>query len=430
MPMARIILVTIGSLGDLHPFIGVALALKELGHEPVMAVPGSYVANCQAVGLEAHGIFPDYESLVEEIGEASDVIVRKVMASQDYLIRQIMLRSLGTSVDKIDALVDGADLIITSMFALGAPIVAEKRNIPLAALVLQPIAILSAHAPSVMEDMPLFWRPAPGPIGRAWNRALCAIIRFETRRRYGGAINAVRHHHGLKSGKAAPLFDIEGNVLIKVATYDRLFATIPTDAPPNLKATGFPNFDAAADQNDGLPEHLEHFLAEGPPPIVFTLGSFAVHAPGNFYANSLRAARRMKERSVLLIGAEGTPPVDLGPDVCIVDYAQHSKLFSRARCIVHHGGIGTIGQALMAGKPQLVVPLMGDQPDNAARIISIGVGAQLPAKAYTTQKAAARLTALLADQAIADRAHSFGTLMIKDGAQRAAAAIDQALEAL
>jgi rhamnosyltransferase subunit B len=427
--MARIVLVTVGSLGDLHPFIGVALELKSLGHEPIMAVSNNHVEKCRAMGLETHGVFPDYETLADEIGEAPEAIVRKVMESPDYLIRKILLRGLPEATEKIDHVADGANLIVASMFALSGPIIAEKRNIPCVTLLLQPVAILSADAPSLMPDMPLFLRQSPGRNGRTWNRFLCTIMRHEMRRRYGKTINSVRHAHGLGSAKVAPIFDVEGDVLLHIATYDPLFASIPADAPLNTQITGFPNFDSGSSQFDGLPPDLEQFLQNGPPPIIFTLGSFAVFAPGNFYTNSLQAARQLGQRAVLLIGADGAPPADLGPDVCVVDYAPHSQLFPRASCIVHHGGIGTTGQALMSGKPQLVVPFMGDQPDNASRIVAMGGGRQLPAKSYTAKQAQSHLKVLLEDQIISNLANSFGSRMIQNGAKRAAAAINEALAA-
>jgi rhamnosyltransferase subunit B len=425
--MARIILVTVGSLGDLHPFIGIALELKLLGHDPVMAVPINHLENCRAAGLEAHGVFPDYESLAEEIGEAPETIVRKVMESPDYLIRQILLRGLATSAEKIDMPMEGAGLVITSMFALAAPIIAEKRNVPLVALLLQPIAILSDCAPSLMPDMPILARKSPGRIGRAWNHMLNNLMRAEMMRRYGKSLNVVRRAHGPGPIKSAPIFEIEGDVALRLATYDPLFASVPLDAPTKTKMTGFPNYDSASGEASALTSDLESFLDSGPPPIIFTLGSFAVFAPGNFYTESVRASRTLGQRAVLLIGADGTPPTHLGPDICVIDYAPHSKLFPRASCIVHHGGIGTTGQALMSGKPQLIVPFMGDQPDNASRIMAMGVGSQLPAKSYTARRAQIFLGALLEDQTISNLAKSIVSQMIKDGAKRAAAAISEIL---
>jgi rhamnosyltransferase subunit B len=256
------------------------------------------------------------------------------------------------------------------------------------------------------------------------------VMRAEMLRRYAKQLNVVRHAHGLKSIQAAPIFDIEGNVVLRIATYDPLFASIPTDAPPKIQMSGFPNFDSGAGQADELSLELEHFLSNGSPPIVFTLGSLAVFAPGGFYTQSIRAARLLGQRAVLLIGNGASRPTDLGPNVCVVDYAPHSQLFPRTSCIVHHGGIGTTGQALMSGKPQLVVPFMGDQPDNATRIVAMGVGKQLSAKVYSASRAKALLKELLEDQSISNRAKSISNQMIQNGSERAAVIINEALASL
>jgi UDP:flavonoid glycosyltransferase YjiC (YdhE family) len=120
------------------------------------------------------------------------------------------------------------------------------------------------------------------------------------------------------------------------------------------------------------PAELEAFLAAGDAPIVFTLGSTAVHNPGNFYKASVTAVR-MLERRAVLIGAKGFSGID-SAEVLTVPYAPYSRIFPWAAAIVHQGGSGTTGQALLAGHPQLIVPYGWDQPDNGARVVRLGVG--------------------------------------------------------
>jgi rhamnosyltransferase subunit B len=422
--MARILIATIGSLGDLHPFIAVALALKARGHAPVMAAPTDHVAKCRAAGLEAHAAFPDYASYAEEIGEAPDVIVRKVMASADYLVRTIILRGLDAATHALDQIAADADGIVCSMFALSAPIVAHKRGLALVPAMLQPLGLLSAVAPSLMPDAPVFARPSPGAIGQMWNRAIIRLLRAEMLRRYRGPIDAVRRAHGLGPCRTAPLFDVEGAPALRIALYDPAFAPLPPDAPAGTVATGFPVFDSQSGAPEPAPAALNAFLEKGPAPIVFTLGSFAVYAPGDFFAQSLAAARALGRRCVLLIGPDRRPPEGLGPDAIALPYAPHSALFPRAAAIVHHGGIGTTAQALRAGKPQLVVPFMADQPDNAERVARLGLGETLPARRYGAERARDALARRLADGSAAVR---FAQSLIPDGAAQAAAAIEAAL---
>ena len=150
--------------------------------------------------------------------------------------------------------------------------------------------------------------------------------------------------------------------------------------------TGFPVFDSDTGAQEQLDPELEAFMAAGEPPIAFTLGSFAVYAPGDFYRESMDAALKMGRRALLLTGPGAPPPPH--PSVMSRAYVPHSLVFPRASVIVHHGGIGTTGAALRAGKPQLVVPHLGDQADNGARIVRLGVGQMLQGKRYSGDRAA------------------------------------------
>jgi rhamnosyltransferase subunit B len=103
-------------------------------------------------------------------------------------------------------------------------------------------------------------------------------------------------------------------------------------------------------------------------------------------------------------------------------------LFPRAAVIIHHGGVGTTGQALRAGRPQLVVPHMLDQFDNARRIARLGVGASLTAKRFTPDRARAKLSRLLEHKPYQTQAARIGAIVqTETGAQTAALAIEEAI---
>jgi len=170
-----------------------------------------------------------------------------------------------------------------------------------------------------------------------------------------------------------------------------------------------------------MPSTLERFLTDGPAPVVFTLGSAAVHIPGGFYVESLKAARRAGRRAVLLVGAEGDLGVADGSDAIAVAYAPFSRLFPRAAAIVHQGGVGTTQQALRSGKPQLVVPHLGDQFDNGARVERLGCGATLARRRYQAERVAPALNRLLADPTVRETAKRLGVAASReDGAAVAA----------
>jgi UDP:flavonoid glycosyltransferase YjiC (YdhE family) len=106
----------------------------------------------------------------------------------------------------------------------------------------------------------------------------------------------------------------------------------------------------------------------------------------------------------------------------------HSLIFPHAEAVVHHGGVGTTAQALRAGKPQLITPFAGDQPDNAMRMCRLGVARQLAPNAYAPRKAAQALAALTRDRAVTLKAGEVGRSVASErGAEVAADLIEAQL---
>ena len=137
---------------------------------------------------------------------------------------------------------------------------------------------------------------------------------------------------------------------------------------------------------------LNKFLSAGTP-LVFTLGSAAVHNARDFYDIGVKVAKGLGLRA-LLIGTSAPWEGDTN-DVLALPYVPYSHVFPKASVIIHQGGSGTTGEALRAGRPMLVVPYGWDQPDNAYRIERLGAGIHLPRSRYTVETATAAVRRLL-----------------------------------
>lgn len=413
----QILLPTIGTLGDLYPFIAVGLALKERGFEPVLAVSDSHVERVEAVGLMAKPIVPSFEAIAEMLGLNALGEAGKLMEDQHFIIREVVIKVLEQSTAALDAMAGEAAAIVGSIFALAGPIVAEKRGLPFVPAILQPMALFSAIDPPMRQGMFTIAKAHNGALARQWNRMIFAVVGMEMRRRYAAPVNRVRLLHGLPRVNATPVLDSESYRELRLGLYSRHFAPLRADHPANVVLTGFPGFDASGDAARDDAE-LQAFLAAGPPPLVFTLGSFAVYTPGDFYRESLAVAQALGRRAVLLTG---TDDMTSSPGVLVRSYLPHSAIFPHAAAIIHHGGVGTTGQGLCAGKPQLVVPHMGDQRDNGARIARLGLGRTLDAKDYRVDRAAAMLGAILANPEHERAAQAFAAKMADEGGAEAAA---------
>jgi UDP:flavonoid glycosyltransferase YjiC (YdhE family) len=176
---------------------------------------------------------------------------------------------------------------------------------------------------------------------------------------------------------------------------------------------------------------MQEFLANGPAPIVFTLGTSAVMAAGDFYEESIAAVQQLGVRGILLAGSDGLKRLSgkMSKSLLIVDAAPHSQLFPKAAVIVQQCGIGTLGQALSTGCPILAVPFAHDQPDNAYRIERLGVARVVYPPQYRSQRVAQELRRLL-EQAEYRRAASEVAAKVRaeDGVAAACNAIEQYLQ--
>lgn len=207
------------------------------------------------------------------------------------------------------------------------------------------------------------------------------------------------------------------------------FALPQPDWPANTAIAGFAFYDGS-EPGTKLTPQLEEFLDAGEPPIVFTLGSAAVMAPGRFYEESIEAAKLLNRRAVLLIG-KNPPPNNLSENMVAVNYAPYSQIFGRACAIVHQGGIGTTAQGLRAGRPTLVMPYSHDQPDNAARVERLGTSRTILPKEYSAVTVVKKLRELLGNPNYAAKATKIASIIqAENGVKVACDAIEKQLQAV
>lgn len=418
--MSRIVLTTIGSFGDLHPKIAIALELRHRGHDVAFATHKEYQHKIEALGFEFHPMRPDNTALndPQEMARMMDL-----KTGTEYVIRNWVCASLReTYTDLMDA-AKNADLIINGEGVLVARLVAEKLEIPWMLTVLQPLAFLSAYDPSVLPVLPsIFQLPGLSFIAQRGIRQLAKIIS----KTWTEPVHQLRQEIGLPPLKGNPFIDDKYSPYLVLAMFSSILAKPQPDWAANTLLTGFTFYDGS-DDSPQLPPELDRFLGAGEPPIVFTLGSAAVMTSGQFYEESIKAVKRLDRRAVLLIG-KNAPPVNLSDSIIAVNYAPYSQIFSRACAIVHQGGIGTTAQALRAGRPALVMPYSHDQPDNAARVERLGTSRTIPRKQYVAERVVRQLGELLGNPSYAAKAAEIGAIIrAEDGVNVACDAIEKQL---
>lgn len=417
----RIVFATFGSLGDLHPYIAIARELTRRGHEPVIATFDGYRAAVEAGGVKFAAMRPSMDAL----GDKQAVINRLLdpRRGPEYLVRGLFMPGVCESYEDLARAAAGADLLVTHPLAFAGPLLAEKRGLRWVSTVLSPLSLFSAI------DPPLFpaaaWLRHVRKLGVAPYRLVFSYVRRMVRR-WEEPLYRLRAELGLPSPGPIAQFEGQYSPRLNLALFSRLLVAPQADWPVNTVMCGFARYDGTPPDAATLAE-LEVFLAAGEPPIVFGLGSSAVMVADDFWREAIAAAQALGRRAVLLTGA---PPEELGAlpaSVKAFQYLAYSAVFPRAAAVVHPGGIGTLAQALASGRPQLIVPVAFDQPDNARRTVKLGIARAVPFRKANAATMTAALQELLASPGCAARAADIGgEIGREDGARTACDELERA----
>lgn len=425
----RIVLATGGSLGDLHPFIALGRALQARGHAVGIATAVDYRDKIERAGLTFHEVGPSLARLQQDTGLDVAGLTAAIARSDRFLFGDVLLPYADEATRQLIAATEGAAAVVGSSLAIGAQMAADYWRIPGVTVSLQPTMVFSRHDPPFLPRAPWLKPATGGP--QLWLNDLTRLLARMSTARWTGPINAIRKSLGLSPRKDNIIFDVGRSSDLSLGLYSPILSRRQPDPAPNFHVVGYAAWDSETGAPSALSPELEAFLDSGSPPLVFTLGSAAVHIPGDFYVESLKAARLLGRRAVLLVGPDGDLTLGGGdPDIHVAAYAPYSLLFPRAEAVVHQGGIGTVHQALRSGRPQLVVPHLGDQYDNAVRVGRKCCGLRLARDRYRAEAVAPLLDRLMRDPAILAYTAALGPQALEeDGAGVAAELISDLIRA-
>ncbi|MES2091568.1 MAG: glycosyltransferase [Pseudomonadota bacterium] len=405
----RIVLATFGTHGDVLPFVGLAKQLQARGHRPVIATSSLYESLLREHGVEFAPAAPHHDQIMRDLSIDMPTLMKRIFnpwTGGNFVLQKMVLPYAEQIFSELDAACEGADLLISQPMATAAYLVAHKRALDWRTVILQPLPLgfMSVQdVPVISNHLPM--HRLPGWIGQRGYKWLMDLSKMAGRRMVRVYDDKAREL-GCYDPKIHPLCEAVFAPKGTIALFPQSLMKQPlaTDFPQGVSFAGFSYFDGGAKAS--LPEELVSFLAQGDPPVVFTLGSSIVFNPGQFCEESSLACQKLGVRAVFLVGQHQIKQ-PLPPSQIAVPWASHAALFPRCRAVVHQGGIGTCAQASRAGVPQLFVPHAHDQPDNAARLGRLGVALTLlPSKAHGAPLLKA-LTALVSDEALSAAARQF-----------------------
>lgn len=380
----NILLFTIGSHGDVHPFIGLGVTLRKRGHRVTLITNGHFQKLAQQAGLE-----------FAEMG--TDEQFRQMMNDPDLWHPRrgpeaVFLRGVAPYLEQsyriIESLYEPGTVMASNTLGFAARIAQEKLGIPLATIHIQPAIMRTVY------DSPKL----PGLFMPSWMPRWLKKVIWDGGDKYvidpmlAPMINEFRAKLGLTEPAKGIINEWWHSPTRIIGLWPEWYGPFQPDWPERLKVVGFPMFDEEG--ITPLSDELDQWLRAGEAPIAFTPGS-AMLQGAKFFEESAKACALLKKRGLLLTRHADQIPKNLPAGVRHVDYAPFGLLLPRCAALVHHGGIGTTSQALRAGIPQIIMPLSHDQFDNANRVKKLGVGDSIKVKSYLAHAVANTLKILL-----------------------------------
>lgn len=373
----KVLILTLGTRGDVQPFVALARGLAAAGHEAVLAAPRRFDGFVRERGVRFAGIDDGPMRLMDrgtDPGSSSGSVVGDVAAgglSAKLALAKQLPAMFTTVLDDCwsvaaDGAGAGADVLVHNGQVLAGQHVAEKLGIPAVLALPLPMYVPTREFPWVGMAAP-HWLPAS--LNRATWLGMKGLAMM-----FGRTVDRWRETLELprRRGRHDPVRRPDGSSAPVLHAISRHVLPRPADWPASATVTGYWFLAGTASDDASLPRGLVEFLDAGEPPVFIGFGSMAGFLPAAAAATVLTATRRAGVRAVMGT-AWGGLTADAADDVFVVDDVPYEQLFPRVAAVIHHGGAGTVAAGAAASRPQIVCPFVADQPFWARRMHDLGV---------------------------------------------------------
>lgn len=357
----KISLVTIGSTGDVRPYVLLGKELKRRGHEIKIGAFSMFEDMVRDAGLDFYPLSGDVVKLMGNIMKPGVNGINYLPQVEKALkeVAPVLLHDLMKACE-------GADAMCCTFFGSLYYSIAEKYNIP----------CIQTHYFPMDGNSVTPISSAPGQHwGRAWNWATYRMGYFLISLLEKKYLTAWRAENGMEQRKisTAPSYHIHGRQIPVIYAISPLVMPRPRQWGEHIHMSGFWWDTEPVDYTP--PQDLQDFLAKGEKPIYIGFGSMVSGNMNKTFTTVIRAIRAANVRAIVSMGWGGDKHRMRSDDqIYFADYVPHDWLFDNVRAVVHHGGAGTTAAGLRAGLPTLVVPFGGDQPFWGERVRAIGCG--------------------------------------------------------
>lgn len=400
-------LVVIGSHGDVLPFVAIGAELRRRGFTVTAASAEPFGPLFRKEGLGFHSLATTAQ--FDELASHAD-LWHPILGLPRLL--DASMRMMQPAYDFVAQNMRGGETItVASSIAFGARIAQEVLQGPLVTIHIPPMLLFSRIEPPRLPGLRL-----PDWLPRTLRGYALDLVCSQFLDRLCRPVNAMRADLGLSPVRNI-IPDWWNSPDQVIAMFPSWYAPAQDDWPLQTAQVDFPAADLFGDRST-LDDELLSFLDRGRKPVVVTFGSAMLHAD-RLYDRFIHLCRTTAHRVVIVSPAPRLVPPDLAGRVAQVRYAPFSLLLPRCAAIVHHGGIGTVAQAMAAGTPQLIIPFAFDHFDEAARVRRLGIGSRLSRSRLTVRAIEAELRRL-ESSAIKSRCEEVAAQMRgRDGAKGA-----------
>ena len=418
----RIVILAIGSLGDVQPCVALGLGLREAGHDIRIVTHASFEPMVSSYGLETVTVPVDPGVVLESeagqrwlaSGQNALSLVLTLLPLVDRFVRQCIMECWRACIE--------AEAIIVSWigFYLGCHI-AEKMRLPLMRAYLQPITPTRAF--------PNAFVPTPVALGDQLNLTTHFLFWRFSWHLLRPKLNVIRRE--LLDMPPLPLnalfWDLYSPYGMTLYGYSPALLPKPPDWSDRIYVTGYWSLNLSPDwQPDPA---LADFLEAGPAPVYVGFGSMKDRNPAASIELAIKALAGAKQRGVLLTDWGGISNSDLPDDIFKVERVPHDWLFPRMAAVVHHGGAGTTAAGLRAEVPSITVPFFADQTFWGRLLHKLGAGTRpIPRKQLSAARLADAIRIAVSDTTMRRRAATLGgQIRAEDGVARAVEAVNEYL---
>lgn len=417
----HITILTIGSRGDVQPFLALGVGLQQAEYQVRLATHANFETMIRDRGLEFAALEGNPQEFIQsEAGQAMMKTRNPIEFNRRF--RAVLDPIMDSAqIDSWNAC-RGTDAIVVGGIAFWGVDIAERLNVPCCFAALQPVAPTKAFPPTTVP-------PETDRFGGLYNRLAYEVVNRLLWQLFRPAINQFRQSVlNLPPARETLLWRMRQRKIPLLSAVSPSVVPVPPDWTELDYMTGYWFLHRPADFQP--PADLVKFLASGAPPVYIGFGSMGGEEADRPTQIAIAALEKTGQRGILLTGWSGSDALPLPDTVFKIDSIPHDWLFPQMACIVHHGGAGTSAATFRSGVPGITIPFLADQPFWGYRAHKLGVSpGAIDRENLSVENLTAAISKAISNAQMRDRAAQLGKqIQLEKGVDRAIQIIEKTID--